>query len=41
MNPKEMGERILRLRKEAGMTQKELAAILCVTDGAVSKWERG
>lgn len=41
MNPKELGERILRLRKEAGMTQKELAAILCVTDGAVSKWERG
>ena len=41
MNPKELGERILRLRKEAGMTQKELASILCVTDGAVSKWERG
>ena len=41
MNARELGERIVRLRKAAGLTQKELAAILNVTDGAVSKWERG
>ena len=32
---------ISRLRKEKGMTQKELATTLNVTDKAVSKWERG
>lgn len=36
-----MGEIISARRKELGMTQKELAAKLNVTDKAVSKWERG
>ena len=29
------------LRKERGMTQKELAERLCISDKAVSKWETG
>ena len=33
--------RIAQLRREKGMTQKELAATLYVSDKAVSKWERG
>ena len=36
-----MGKRIKELRKEKNMTQKELAEKLHITDGAVSKWERG
>ena len=36
-----LGKRIADLRKEKGMTQRELAEILHITDGAVSKWERG
>ena len=35
-----MGETISTLRKEKGMTQKELADLLNITDKAVSKWER-
>ena len=35
-----MGEIICALRKEKGMTQKELAEKMGVTDKAVSKWER-
>lgn len=35
-----MGEIISTLRKEKGMTQKELAEELHITDKAVSKWER-
>lgn len=35
------GSFIASLRKEAGMTQKQVADILHVTDRAVSKWERG
>jgi len=35
-----MGEIISTLRKEKGMTQKELADMLNITDKAVSKWER-
>lgn len=41
MDAKKIGKRIVELRKSKGMTQKELAAKLHVTDGAVSKWERG
>ena len=35
------GKRILELRKEKGLSQRELAEKLKVTDKAVSKWERG
>ena len=40
MANKSMGEIISTLRKEKGMTQKELADQLNITDKAVSKWER-
>ena len=35
------GAFIARLRKEQGLTQKEVAAQVAVSDKAVSKWERG
>lgn len=35
-----MGELISTLRREKGLTQKELADKLHITDKAVSKWER-
>jgi len=41
MANKSMGEIISALRREKGMTQKELADLLNITDKAVSKWERG
>lgn len=41
MNAEHFGETIRSLRAERGMTQKELAAAVGVTDKAVSKWERG
>ena len=37
---KSMGEIISTLRKEKGMTQKDIADKLGITDKAVSKWER-
>ena len=37
---KTMGEMIVELRKAKGMTQKDLAEQMNVTDKAVSKWER-
>lgn len=40
MTNKSMGEIISTLRKEKGMTQKEIADQLGITDKAVSKWER-
>ncbi len=40
MVSKSMGETISTLRKEKGLTQKELADQLNITDKAVSKWER-
>ena len=40
MANKSMGEVISTLRKEKGLTQKELADMLNITDKAVSKWER-
>ena len=40
MANKSMGEIIGTIRREKGMTQKELADMLNITDKAVSKWER-
>ena len=40
MEKQTMGEIISALRKEKGMTQKDLADKMGVTDKAVSKWER-
>ena len=37
---KSLGELIAELRKEKGLTQAQLASKMCVTDKAVSKWER-
>jgi len=41
MDNYKIGSFIADLRREKGMTQKELAEKLNVTDKAVSKWERG
>lgn len=41
MNCSEVGGLIKRLRTAEGMTQKQLADMLGVSDKAVSKWERG
>ena len=41
MNYETIGKFIQSKRKEKGLTQKELAEKLGVTDKAVSKWERG
>lgn len=41
INNEKFGIFLARLRKERGMTQKELAEKLYVSDKAVSKWERG
>ena len=41
MHAEETGKRIQQLRRSQGMTQKDLAQMLHVTDKAVSKWERG
>jgi len=40
-NKATFGSFILKRRKELGMTQKEFASQLFVTESAVSKWERG
>lgn len=41
MNRLNIGETILRLRKGKNITQEQLAAMVGVTAGAVSKWETG
>lgn len=35
------GQFVAQLRREKGLTQKELAQKLYLSDKAVSKWERG
>lgn len=41
MDQQKIGQFIGQLRKEKGMTQKELANVLGITDKTVSKWETG
>ena len=41
MDKEKTGQLIAQLRKDKGLTQKQLAEALNVTDKAVSKWERG
>ena len=41
MNDNNLAEKIAKLRKEKGLTQRELGERLHVTDRAVSKWETG
>lgn len=41
MDKEKTGQFITELRKDKGLTQKQLAELLNVTDKAVSKWERG
>ena len=41
MDAKKTGLFIYENRKKRGMSQKDLANQLCITDKAVSKWERG
>ena len=41
MNKERLGAFIAQRRKEEGLTQRELAEALHLTDKAVSKWERG
>lgn len=41
MDQIKMGKFISELRKEKGLTQKEIGDMLNITDNSVSKWERG
>lgn len=41
MDAKKTGKFICDSRKKQGMSQKELAEKLKITDKAISKWERG
>lgn len=41
MNSLNIGKNILRLRKQRQITQEQLANMIGVTAGAVSKWETG
>ena len=41
MNDYEFGNLLLQLRTESGLTQKELADLLDISDKTVSKWETG
>ena len=41
MDNEKIGKFIRTLRKDVGLTQKELAEKLGITDRAISKWERG
>lgn len=41
MDQKKIGKFIAECRRQRGMTQMQLAEKLCITDKAISKWERG
>lgn len=41
MDNEKIGRLLCRLRKERGLTQRELAEALHISDKTVSKWERG
>lgn len=41
MDKEKIGIFIATLRKEQNLTQKQLADKICLTDKAISKWERG
>ncbi|MBR5318183.1 MAG: helix-turn-helix transcriptional regulator [Peptococcaceae bacterium] len=41
MDCRKTGQLICRLRKEKGMTQKQLAELLMLSPKTVSKWECG
>jgi len=41
INKREFGAFVAQLRKEQGMTQKDLAEKLFISDKAISKWETG
>lgn len=41
MDCRKVGKLILSLRKEKGLTQKDLANLMMISDKTVSKWERG
>ena len=41
IDKEKFGTFLSQLRREKGMTQKDLAEKLFVSDKAVSKWERG
>ena len=41
MDQKKVGDFLAQLRKEKGLSQKELAQIVGVTDKTVSRWETG
>ena len=41
MNIEKTGSLIYALRTEKGMTQKQLADVLAISDKTISKWERG
>ena len=41
IDKEQFGALVSQLRKEKGLTQKEVAQQLFISDKAVSKWERG
>ena len=41
MENRKVGELIYQLRKEKGLTQKQLADQMNISDRTISKWERG
>ena len=41
MDTEKIGALLRQLRLERGMTQKEAALVLQISDKTISKWERG